>query len=75
MEMVTGAVFDAIETHIRTLRRLAIRGISNLADKRKTKVEKQYRGKFREVSRLNACDYYLTLIEAGVFNEPPVLNE
>jgi len=74
MEMETAAVFDAIETHIRPLRRLAIRGISDFADKRKNQVEKQYRGKFRKVSHLNACDYFLTLMEVGVFNEPPAPN-
>jgi nucleoside phosphorylase len=70
MEMETAAVFDALETEIYRRRRLAIRGISDFADRRKTKVEKGFRGKFRQLSLLNASDYFLTLVEAGVFAEP-----
>jgi nucleoside phosphorylase len=75
MEMETAAVFEAVEVEIKPQRRLAIRGISDFADKRKSKVEKDYRGKFRGVSHLNACDYFFTLIEGGVFTEPPDLDQ
>jgi nucleoside phosphorylase len=67
MEMETASVFDAVETEIDQPRRLAIRGISDFADSRKSKVEKSYRGKFREICLLNAYDCFLILVEAGVF--------
>jgi nucleoside phosphorylase len=69
MEMETAAVFDAVETEIQPRRRLAIRGISDFADERKVEVETSYKGKFRQLSHLNACDLFLTLIEGGVFHE------
>jgi nucleoside phosphorylase len=59
MEMETASVFDAVETEIAHRRKLPIRGISDFADERKSKVEKSFRGKFRELSLLNACDYFV----------------
>jgi nucleoside phosphorylase len=67
VEMETAAIYEATETEIQPRRRLAIRGISDFADDRKQLVEREYRGKFREISMLNASDFFLELLKAGVF--------
>ena len=66
LEMETAAAFDAAWTTIHPPRLLAIRGISDFADKRKERVEKDYEGKFRTISMQNAADYFLMLVQSGV---------
>lgn len=69
MDMETAAAYDAAWTTIHPARMLAIRGISDFADHRKSEVEQDYKGKFRDVCMLNATDFFLLLVEAGVFGE------
>ena len=68
VEMESASVFDAVETEIAARAALAIRGISDFGDSRKSTVEKTFKGVFRRVSMLNAIDYFCLLIEAGIFS-------
>ena len=68
VEMESASVLDAVETEITTRAALAIRGISDFGDSRKSMVEKTFKGAFRRISMLNAIDYLCLLIEAGVFD-------
>lgn len=69
LDMETGGVYDSAWTTINPARTLAIRGISDFADKRKHKVETAYKGKFRDVCMLNATDFFLLLVDTGVLGK------
>ena len=67
MEMETASVFDSANTRIENCRKLAIRGVSDFADSRKSLVEKNYKSKFREISMTNAVEFFVMLINADIF--------
>lgn len=67
MEMETASVFDSANTRIENCRKLAIRGISDFADSRKSLVEKNYKSKFREISMTNAVEFFVMLINTDIF--------
>ena len=67
IDMETAGVYDA--TTIRSIppRMLAIRGISDFADERKTLIEDGTKGQFRVIAVKNALSLLLRGIEAGFF--------
>ena len=69
LEMETAAVFGAVGTQVERTRCLAIRGISDFADDRKSAVEKAFKGKFRSLSLTNAVEVFVLLAQLGVFDK------
>jgi nucleoside phosphorylase len=67
MEMESAGVHDAALIRTPAPRTIAIRGISDYADERKEKVEKNAKGKFRELAAHNAVSLFVRAVEAGLF--------
>lgn len=67
LEMESAGVYDAVIIRVPAPRTVAIRGISDYADERKTKVEEAAAGKFRELSARNAVSLLIHAIDAGLF--------
>jgi nucleoside phosphorylase len=67
MEMESAGVHDATLIRTPAPRTIAIRGISDYADERKAKVEKNAKGKFRELAAHNAASLFVRGVEAGLF--------
>ena len=67
IEMESAGVYDAATIRPNPPRVLAIRGISDFADKRKKLIEDGTKGQFRTVAAKNAFSLLLRGIEAGFF--------
>jgi nucleoside phosphorylase len=67
MEMESAGVYDAALIRTPAPRTITIRGISDYADERKEKVEKNAKGKFRWLAAHNAVSLFVRGVEAGLF--------
>ncbi len=68
IDMESAGVYEAATIRSNPPRVLAIRGISDFADKRKKLIEDGTKGQFRTVAAKNAFSLLLRGIEAGFFN-------
>lgn len=69
MEMETAGVFQAVSTMRTPCPKLAIRGISDFSDDRKSLVEEEFNSAFRSISMENALDLFVVLAQHGVFSQ------